>query len=52
LATIPTKADDIIKNGQLLGAYAEELNYLTIKNYKPVNITETEWSNIKIWLKK
>lgn len=50
LATIPTKADDIIKNGQLLGAYAEELNHLAIKNYKPVNITTTEWNNIKTWL--
>ena len=50
LATIPTKADDIIKNGQLLGAYAEELNYLAIKNYKPVNISTTEWNNIKTWL--
>jgi hypothetical protein len=50
LATIPTKADDIIKNGKLLGAYAEELNHLAIKKYKPVNITTTEWNNIKSWL--
>ncbi|MBY0347800.1 MAG: hypothetical protein K2W79_06025, partial [Hydrotalea flava] len=50
LATIPTKADDIIKNGQLLGAYAEELNHLAVKNYKPINLTTTEWNNIKSWL--
>ena len=50
LATIPTKVDDIIKNGKLSGAYSEELNYLAIKNYKPINISATEWANIKIWL--
>ncbi|SHG56607.1 hypothetical protein SAMN05444372_107100 [Flavobacterium micromati] len=50
LATIPTKADDIIKNGQLLGAYAEELNHIVVKNYKPINITTAEWNNIKSWL--
>lgn len=50
LATIPTKADDIIKNGQLLGAYAEELNHIALKNYKPINITIVEWNNIKSWL--
>ncbi|MGE0569390.1 MAG: hypothetical protein AB7O73_15730, partial [Bacteroidia bacterium] len=50
LATIPTKADEIIKNGKLLGAYAEELNHLAFKNYKPTNITVAEWNNIKAWL--
>lgn len=50
LATIPTKADDIIKNGKLLGAYAEELNYLVNKNYKPKNISEQQWINIKNWI--
>jgi hypothetical protein len=51
LATIPTKAD-VIENGNLLGAYAEELNYLVSRNYKPINITDLEWNNIKNWLKK
>ncbi|MFN4915291.1 MAG: fibronectin type III domain-containing protein [Sphingomonadales bacterium] len=50
LATIPTKADDIIKNGRLNGSYAEELNHLAQKNYKPVNLTTAEWNNIKSWL--
>ena len=50
LVTIPTKSEDIILNGKLLGAYAEELNYLAVRNYKPVNITDTEWINIKTWL--
>ncbi len=50
LSTIPTKADDIFRNGQLVSTYAEELNHLVIRNYKPVNISVTEWSNIKAWL--
>ena len=47
LATNLTNANDIIKKGRLMGSYAEELNHLAIKNYKPVDITETEWNNIK-----
>ena len=43
--------DDIIKNGQLVSTYAEELNHLVIKNYKPVNISVTEWINIMAWLR-
>lgn len=50
LATIPQKADDIIKDGKLLGAYAEELNYLVQKNYKPTNLTSDQWNAIKTWL--
>ncbi len=52
LATIPQKAGDIIKDGKLLGAYAEELNYLATKNYKPKNISIEQWANIKKWLNK
>jgi len=51
LATIPQKADDIIKDGKLLGAYAQELDHLATRNYKPKNITEDVWNNIKAWLK-
>ena len=51
MATIPTKADDIIKDGKLLGAYAEELNHIVTRNYKPKNITEAKWTQIKSWLK-
>lgn len=52
LATIPTKADDIIKDGKLLGAYAEELNHIVTRNYKPKNITQSQWIQIKSWLNK
>ncbi|MDO4230305.1 MAG: hypothetical protein Q4C98_10855 [Capnocytophaga sp.] len=52
MVTIPQKADDIIKEGKLLGAYAEELNYLATKNYKPKNISIEQWIIIKKWLNK
>jgi hypothetical protein len=50
LATIPTKAEEIIQSGKLLGAYALELDFLARQNYKPVNITDEKWSEIKGWL--
>jgi hypothetical protein len=50
LATIPGKADEIIVNGKLLGAYAQELNFLSQVNYKPSNISDTKWAEIRGWL--
>jgi Purple acid Phosphatase, N-terminal domain/Bacterial EndoU nuclease len=51
LATIPQKADEVISEaGKLKGAYAQELDHLAASNYKPKNITELEWGNIKSWL--
>ncbi|PKQ62788.1 hypothetical protein BZG02_11350 [Labilibaculum filiforme] len=50
LATIPQKADDIFDATEKLdGAFAEELNLLVSKNYKPKNLNDSEWSNIKSW---
>lgn len=50
LATIPTKADDIIKDDKLLGAYAEELKHIATRNYKPKNISDVKFQQIKNWL--
>ncbi|NOS90692.1 MAG: hypothetical protein HOP30_02110 [Cyclobacteriaceae bacterium] len=50
LATIPTKADIVDAAGNLKGAYAQELNYLATKGYKPKNVSEAEFQNIKNWL--
>jgi len=48
LVTRPTnKADYITKDKSLKGNYAKELEYLVRKNYKPKNITDTEWNTIK-----
>ena len=53
LATIPRKVEDLIDGaGNLKGAYARELDLLASKKYKPVNITQEEWADILIWLKK
>jgi TANFOR domain-containing protein len=53
LATIPQNADEIINGaGKLKGAYAQELDHLTTKGYKPKNITEPEWFDIRYWLNK
>jgi hypothetical protein len=53
LATIPTKAEDIIDaSGNLKGAFAQELDHIATKNYKPVNITDAIWFDIKYWLGK
>lgn len=53
LATVPQKADDVIDaTGNLKGAFAEELNHLVSRNYKPSNITDSEWGAIKSWFTK
>ena len=49
LMTIPERVEEIILDGKLLGVYAEELNHLEIKNYKPKNINETDWAVIRSW---
>jgi hypothetical protein len=51
LATIPKSSDDILDaTGNLKGAYAQELNHLASRNYKPKNITEKDWIDIRRWL--
>ncbi|HET6226689.1 MAG TPA: CdiA family toxin C-terminal domain-containing protein, partial [Bacteroidia bacterium] len=53
LATIPQKAEQLLDaSGNLSGAYAQELDYLATKKYKPINVTDEEWGNILFWLKK
>lgn len=53
LATVLQKADDVIDaTGNLKGAFAEELNHLVSRNYKPSNITDSEWGTIKSWFTK
>src|SRR5690606_18019378 len=53
LATIPTKKGDIVDDsGKLIGSYAEELNHLANKGYKPSNVTDKEWDDILEWLGK
>ncbi len=52
LATIPQKADEVMDAaGNLKGAFAEELNHLVFRNYKPSNIADNEWNSIKSWFK-
>ncbi len=53
LATIPQKAEDLVDaSGNLKGAYAQEVDFLVSKNYKPKNITEPAWTALKAWLNK
>ena len=53
LATIPKKAGDFVDEaGKLKGAFAEELDYLVKRDYKPTNISSTEWNTIKSWFSK
>jgi hypothetical protein len=50
LATRPiVKADFFTATGQLKGMYAEELKFLAQQNYKPINLSATEWNTIKTW---
>jgi hypothetical protein len=50
LATRPVNQSDFITaTGQLKGMYAEELKFLVQQNYKPVNLSATEWNIIKTW---
>jgi len=37
--------------GTLKGNYAKELDYLVKKDYKPINISDSEWQTIKSWFK-
>ena len=53
LTTIPTRSDDLIDAlGNLKGAYSQELDLLATRNYKPINISEEIWFDIKYWLRK
>ena len=50
LATRPIdKTKFISATGELKGMYAHELEYLVKQNYKPINISDAEWANIKSW---
>ncbi|MGO3183427.1 MAG: hypothetical protein ACTIJ9_11400 [Aequorivita sp.] len=51
LATKPIFKGRVIdvKTGNLIGAYAEELQYLVRQNYKPINLSASEWNTIKSW---
>jgi hypothetical protein len=51
LATLHTSKADVINlaTKELKGAYAHELQYIVQQDYKPVNITDHEWSMIKSW---
>ncbi|MEJ7139173.1 hypothetical protein [Amphibiibacter pelophylacis] len=51
LATIPDDKYKIfdLKTGGLNGNFAKELDYLVRNNYKPVNVTSSQWKIIKDW---
>ncbi|WP_332744643.1 DUF6862 domain-containing protein [Hydrogenophaga sp.] len=52
LASIPFHRSDVItSSGQLKGMYARELDHLIRNNYKPSNISNQQWANLKEWLK-
>ena len=53
LATRPTEKTHYIDEitNELKGNYAKELDYLVKKDYKPINITDSEWATIKNWFK-
>lgn len=46
-----SKSDVIDASGNLKGMYAHELKYLSQNNYKPINVSESEWETIKAWFK-
>jgi hypothetical protein len=50
LATRPiNKSDFITSTAQLKGMYAKELEFLVQQDYKPINLSPTEWNTIKTW---
>lgn len=50
LATKPINKSDLFSStGQLKGMFAEEIKFLVQNNFKPINLTIQEWSNIKTW---
>ncbi len=52
LASIPLHRTDIITSSdELKGMYARELEHLARHNYKPINISNQQWANIKDWVK-
>ncbi len=53
LATRPIQKAHFIDptTGNLIGMFAEELKFLVKQNYKPVNLSTTEWNTIKTWFK-
>jgi hypothetical protein len=52
LASIPLHRTDLItSSGELKGMYARELEHLVRHNYKPINISNQQWANIKEWVK-
>lgn len=53
LVTIPQKADEVVDgSGKLKGTFAQELNHLVTRDYKPINVNDIEWVIIKSWFKK
>ena len=53
LATKSLDVEDFVnlQTNKLKGMYAEELRYLSIKNIKPINLSDNEWIIIKSWFK-
>lgn len=52
LATIPSQKSDLIsESGDLLGAYAQEIKHLVDNDYKPKNVAQDKWTDIKKWFK-
>jgi hypothetical protein len=50
LTTRPININDYISaTGELKGMYTKELRYLVLQNYKPSNLTVSEWETIKTW---
>ena len=51
LVTNPVNVNDFIDpiTGDLLGMYAKELELLVQQNYKPINLSDIEWSMVKSW---
>ncbi|WP_343768443.1 hypothetical protein [Gangjinia marincola] len=50
LATKPTNPLQLMDEfGSLKGMFAEEVQYLVQQNYKPVNLSASEWNTIKSW---
>ena len=52
LATVPKARSDIFTaDGALKGNFAKEIDYLVTHNYKPVNISQSQWNAIKEWFR-
>ncbi len=53
LTTKPASRFDIMTpDGTLKGSYARELEHLANQNYKPTNVSPSEWQTIRSWFGK